>query len=66
MVKYQINPGWNKLQMTMAIPKKRNKEEKKALMVDMYVTDGTWLRQAKTKHRILKHLNQGIIEFENV
>lgn len=33
---------------------------------ETYITDGLWLRQAETKHKILKHFNQAIRESGNI
>jgi len=35
-------------------------------MGEIYIIDGIWLRQAKTKHKLLKHLNQDIRESRNI
>jgi hypothetical protein len=35
-------------------------------MGEIYIIDGILLRQAKTKHKLLKHLNQDIREFRNI
>jgi hypothetical protein len=34
-------------------------------MGEIYIIGGIWLRQAKTKHKLLKHLNQDIRESRN-
>jgi len=35
-------------------------------MGEIYIVDGILFRQAKTKHKLLKHLNQDIREFRNI
>ena len=52
--------------MIIVCSKKRNKQKKKSFMGEIYIIDGIWLRQAKTKHKLLKHLNQDIRESRNI
>jgi hypothetical protein len=41
VVKYQINPGCRKLQMTIGHSKKEKQGGKKSFIGEMYITDGT-------------------------